>query len=83
MNITHSTSVQDTFLNKMKEQQAPLVIYIKNGFQVRGRIIDLDDVAILVQGEGKEQLIYKHAISTVCEADVSNNSMPGSYRTHW
>lgn len=65
MDISISTSVQSNYLTEAKNLQTPMIVYMMNGFQVRGTIIDFDDFTILVESDGKKQLLYKHAVSTV------------------
>lgn len=65
MEIKLDTHVQDTFLRDAKEQQTPFVLYTINGFQIRGTILDIDELTILVESDGKKQMVYKRAISTV------------------
>lgn len=65
MEIYLSVNVQDKFLSKLREQQTPSTIFTINGFQVRGTIKEYDEISVLVESGGTEQLIYKHAISTI------------------
>ena len=65
MEISMRTNVQDSFLTEAKNQQFPMVVYMMNGFQMRGKITDFDDFTIIVESDGKQQLLYKHAVSTV------------------
>ena len=48
-------------------QNAPVVLYTMNGFQIRGEIVDFDDVTVLVEDGAKKQtqMVYKHALSTI------------------
>ncbi|MFS1515095.1 RNA chaperone Hfq [Bacillus sp. SM2101] len=56
---------QDTQLLEAKENQLLVTIILVGGFQFRCKVIDFDIFTVLVDVEGKQQLIYKHAISTV------------------
>ena len=58
-------TLQDGFLTQAKKNEAPVTMFLMNGFQLRGIITDFDSFAVLLETEGKQQLIYKHAISTV------------------
>lgn len=69
MEIYLGSEVQDNFLTTAQEEQTPIILYTTNGFQVRGTIIDFDDTSIIVDTDGRKQLIYKHAISTVAPLD--------------
>lgn len=60
-----STALQDELLDEIIEGKVPATIYLMNGFQLRGIILDHDDAVIVIEQEGKHQMIYKHAVSTV------------------
>lgn len=78
MVIKLDTSVQDEFLSDAKTQGTPVVLYTINGFQIRGTIIDFDEVAILIESDMKRQMVYKHALSTVAPFQQS----PGKEAQH-
>lgn len=56
---------QDTFLNKVRQERVPLTVFLTNGFQMRGLIRGFDHFVILLDCDGKQEMIYKHAISTI------------------
>ncbi len=56
--------IQDVFLNQLRKDNIPVTIYLVNGFQIRGLIRGFDNFTIVIEAEGKQQLVYKHAIST-------------------
>ena len=56
--------IQDVFLNQLRKDNIPVTIYLVNGFQIRGYIRGFDNFTIVIEAEGKQQLVYKHAIST-------------------
>jgi host factor-I protein len=58
-------SLQDTFLEHVREQKTPLTIFLTNGVKLQGVIASFDNFAIMLVRDGYSQLIYKHAISTV------------------
>lgn len=58
-------NVQDVVLQALKERTEPVKIFLVKGFQLQGTILDFDTFVILIESEGKKQLIYKHAISTI------------------
>ncbi|MGP4072167.1 RNA chaperone Hfq [Piscibacillus sp. B03] len=62
--MANSTNVQDTYLNKLRKEKIPLTVFLTNGFQLRGVVKSFDNFTILIEVEGKQQLIFKHAIST-------------------
>ncbi|EPZ53050.1 MULTISPECIES: RNA chaperone Hfq [Alicyclobacillus] len=57
-------NIQDTFLNQVRKDRIPVIVYLVNGFQIRGVVRAFDNFTIVVEAEGKQQMIYKHAIST-------------------
>lgn len=63
-----SQNLQDTFLNQARRERMPVTVFLMNGFQLRGVIRGFDAFAVLVDSEGRQQMIYKHAISTVAPA---------------
>lgn len=62
--MANSINIQDTFLNQLRKENIPVTIYLVNGFQLRGFIRAFDNFTIVIDSEGKQQLVYKHAIST-------------------
>ena len=58
-------NLQDTFLNRSRQDRIPVTVIMVNGFQMRGEIRGFDSFVVLVDTEGKQQMIYKHAISTI------------------
>lgn len=57
-------NIQDTFLNQVRKDRIPITVYLVNGFQIRGTIKAFDNFTIVLESDGKQQMIYKHAIST-------------------
>ena len=58
-------NLQDTFLNRARKEKVPLTVFLTNGFQLRGVVRGFDTFIILFDCDGKQEMIYKHAISTV------------------
>lgn len=58
-------SLQDGFLNLLRKENIPVTVYLVNGYQLKGQIRGFDSFTVLLELEGKLQLIYKHALSTV------------------
>ena len=56
---------QDQFLNQARRDRTPLTVFLMNGFQMRGIVTGFDSFVILLQSDGKQQMIYKHAVSTM------------------
>lgn len=62
--MNKSINIQDTFLNQLRKESIPVTVYLTNGFQIRGHIRAFDNFTIIVDSDGRQQMIYKHAIST-------------------
>ncbi|HBI04911.1 MAG TPA: RNA chaperone Hfq [Paenibacillaceae bacterium] len=62
--MANTINIQDTFLNHLRKENVPVTIYLVNGFQLRGLIKAFDNFTVVIDTEGKQQLVYKHAIST-------------------
>ena len=58
-------NLQDTFLNRARAERVPVTLFLMNGFQLRGVLRAFDSFTVIIDSEGKQQLIYKHAISTI------------------
>lgn len=59
------SALQDQFLNALRVQRVPVTLFLVNGFQQRGVVSSFDGFTLLLLSEGKQYLIYKHAISTI------------------
>lgn len=62
--MSKSINIQDNFLNQLRKESIPVTVYLTNGFQIRGLIKGFDNFTIIIESEGRQQMIYKHAIST-------------------
>ena len=63
--MKQTVNFQDSFLSQARKGRIPLVVFLMNGFQLRGILTGFDNFVILLQSEGKQQMIYKHAVSTI------------------
>src|SRR5580704_13292228 len=63
-------NIQDTFLNTVRKDKTPITIYLVSGVKLTGKIRSFDKYSVLLENNSQEQLIFKHAISTV----VSNRT---------
>jgi len=64
MTNSKSQSLQDNYLNQLRKDKIPVVIYLTNGVRLKGMIKGFDNFVILLKESG-QQLIYKHAVSTI------------------
>jgi host factor-I protein len=62
--MKQSINIQDQFLNQLRKDGSFVTVFLLNGFQLRGLVKGFDNFTVLLETEGKQQLIYKHAIST-------------------
>jgi host factor-I protein len=62
--MNKSINIQDNFLNQLRKESIPVTVYLTNGFQIRGLIRAFDNFTIVIDSEGRQQMVYKHAIST-------------------
>ena len=58
-------NLQDIFLLRAKNERLPVTMFLMNGFQMRGTITGFDAFVVILDSDGKQQVIYKHAISTI------------------
>ncbi len=77
MDSKPAQNIQDTYLNTVRKDKTPITIYLVSGVKLTGKIRSFDKYSVLLENNNQEQLIFKHAISTV----VSNRSvMHGEHR---
>ena len=58
-------NLQDIFLTKVRKQSLPVTVFLMNGYQLRGQITGYDAFVVVLMTGDKQQVIYKHAISTI------------------
>lgn len=63
--MSESTNLQDAILNEVRRDRVPVTLFLMNGFQLRGVITGFDSFVVVLVSDGKQQMIYKHAISTL------------------
>ena len=56
---------QDQFLAAARRERCPVTVFLMNGFQLKGIVRGFDSFVVMVESEGKQQMIFKHAISTI------------------
>ena len=71
-------NIQDTFLNTVRKDKTPITIYLVSGVKLTGKIRSFDKYSVLLENNSQEQLIFKHAISTVVS---SRSVLHGDHRT--
>lgn len=68
--MTKGINLQDVFLNQARKDKIPVTIYLTNGFQFKGMVKGFDSYIVILDCEGKQNLVYKHAISTIIPSKV-------------
>ena len=63
--MSESVNLQDAILKECIREKVPLTLFLMNGFQLRGIITGFDSFVVVLVTDGKQQMIYKHAISTL------------------
>ena len=58
-------NLQDVFLNQLRRDRLSVTVFLMNGFQMHGIIRSFDGFTVVLDTDGKQQLIYTHAISTI------------------
>ncbi len=68
----NSINLQDVFLNQVRKEHVGVTIYLTNGFQLKGLVRGFDNFTVILDSDGKQQMVYKHAISTISPAKTIN-----------
>ena len=68
--MSSTLNLQDTFLNQARRQKILLTVFLTNGFQFKGFVRGFDSFTVVMENEGKQSLVYKHAISTISPASA-------------
>ena len=65
IHMSDTINLQDAILNEVRRDRVPVTLFLMNGFQLRGIITGFDSFVVVLVTDGKQQMIYKHAISTL------------------
>ena len=63
--MSEPMNLQDAVLNEVRRDKVPVTLFLMNGFQLRGTITGFDRFVVVLVTDGQQQMIYKHAISTL------------------
>lgn len=74
METKPAQNIQDTFLNTVRKDKSPITIYLVSGVKLTGKIRSFDKYSVLLENNAQEQLIFKHAISTVVSGRLGSHS---------
>ena len=79
--MQNKQNLQDVFLNQARRERQLVTVFLMNGFQMRGIVRGFDSFTVVIDCEGKQELIYKHAISTLIPTRNIDLALgPGSER---
>jgi len=70
--MTKNIVIQDAFLNQVRKNKISVTIHLINGFQIRGFVKGFDNFVIILFSDGKQMMVYKHAVSTISPAKPVN-----------
>jgi len=65
IHMSDAINLQDAILKECRREKVPVTLFLMNGFQLRGIITGYDSFVVVLVSDGKQQMIYKHAISTL------------------
>jgi len=63
--MSEQTNLQEAILSEVLREKIPVTLFLMNGFQLRGTVTGYDSFVVVLVTDGKQQMIYKHAISTL------------------
>lgn len=63
--MANAENLQDLMLNELRREHTPVTMFLMNGFQMKGIVRGFDSFVVMVESEGRQQMIFKHAISTI------------------
>ena len=63
-----TNNLQEIFLTQLRRERRPVTMFLMNGFQMRGYVTGFDAFSVVLTSDGRQQVIYKHAISTIAPA---------------
>lgn len=70
--MNKNLNLQDVFLNQARKYKIPLTIFLVNGYQFKGYVKGFDSYIVILECEGKQNVVYKHAISTIVPSKQIN-----------
>jgi len=65
IHMSEQVNLQDAILKEVRKERVPVTLFLMNGFQLRGIVTGFDSFVVVLVTDGKQQMIYKHAISTL------------------
>ena len=74
--MSEQLNLQDAILKECRRDHVPVTLFLMNGFQLRGVITGFDSFVVVLVSDGKQQMIYKHAISTLATIQPLKSAAP-------
>ena len=74
--MNEAMNLQDAILKEVRREKVPVTLFLMNGFQLRGVITGFDSFVVVLVSDGKQQMIYKHAISTLAPIRPLKSASP-------
>ena len=74
--MNEAMNLQDAILKEVRREKVPVTLFLMNGFQLRGVITGFDSFVVVLVCDGKQQMIYKHAISTLAPIRPLKSAAP-------
>ncbi len=74
--MNETMNLQDAILKEVRREKVPVTLFLMNGFQLRGVITGFDSFVVVLVSDGKQQMIYKHAISTLAPIRPLKSAAP-------
>ena len=74
--MSETINLQEAILKEVRREKVPVTLFLMNGFQLRGVITGYDNFVVVLLSDGKQQMIYKHAISTLAPTKPLKAAMP-------
>ena len=74
--MSEAMNLQDALLRQVLKERLPVTLFLMNGFQLKGIVTGFDNFVVVLSSDGKQQMIYKHAISTLVPARPLKTGAP-------
>ena len=74
--MSEAINLQDAILREVRKDRVPVTLFLMNGFQLRGIVTGYDSFVVVLVSDGKQQMIYKHAISTLAPMKQLKSAAP-------
>ena len=74
--MSDAINLQDAILREVRKDRVPVTLFLMNGFQLRGIVTGYDSFVVVLVSDGKQQMIYKHAISTLAPMKQLKSAAP-------